>query len=90
MRHLPRRGEPLRAANALSVQLGGIKLAQTGTRAAPSLTYAAATPFFSEHFYESDDDGNEALDQGPTGGPYMGWARESRPRSGQNPATVAR
>ncbi len=54
--------------NALSVQPGGPKLDRKGRRAAPSLTYAAATPFFTEHFYESDDDGNEAIDQGPTGG----------------------
>jgi cytochrome c peroxidase len=54
--------------NALSVQPGGSKLDQKGRRATPSLTYAAATPFFTEHFYESDDDGNEAIDQGPTGG----------------------
>lgn len=55
-------------ANALSVQMGGMKLDRQGTRATPSLTYAAGTPIFTEHFYESDDDGNEALDQGPTGG----------------------
>jgi cytochrome c peroxidase len=54
--------------NALPVQRGGSKLDRQGKRATPSLTYAAGTPFFTEHFYESDDDGNEAIDQGPTGG----------------------
>jgi len=54
--------------NALAVQKGGAKLDQPGTRATPSLTYAASTPFFTEHYYESEDDGDEGLDQGPTGG----------------------
>ena len=54
--------------NALAVQLGGAKLDQPGTRATPSLTYAASTPFFTEHYYESEDEGDESVDQGPTGG----------------------
>lgn len=54
--------------NALSVQLGGRKLNLAGTRAAPSLTYVSTTPFFTEHYYESDEDGGGGLDQGPTGG----------------------
>jgi len=53
-------------ANDLPVQLGGRRGDQSGTRAAPGLTYAAATPFFTEHYYDSD--GNEAVDAGPTGG----------------------
>jgi len=65
--------------NALSVQMGGPKLDRPGTRATPSLTYAAATPFFSEHYYESDDEGNESIDEGPTGG--RTWdGRVDRPR----------
>ena len=55
-------------ANALSVQPGGPKRDRFGTRATPSLTYAANTPFFTEHYYESEDEGNESVDQGPTGG----------------------
>jgi cytochrome c peroxidase len=55
-------------ANALSVQRGGPKFDQSGTRAAPALTYTATTPFFTEHYYESEDEGDESLDQGPTGG----------------------
>jgi cytochrome c peroxidase len=54
--------------NDLAVQKGGARLEQRGTRAAPTLTYRAATPFFSEHYYESEDEGDESLDQGPTGG----------------------
>ncbi len=55
-------------SNALSVQLGGRRLNRSGTRATPGLTYVASTPFFTEHYYESEDDGDESLDQGPTGG----------------------
>lgn len=54
--------------NARSVQPGGERLDRRGTRAAPGLTYTASTPVFTEHFYESEDDGNESIDQGPTGG----------------------
>ena len=54
--------------NALPVQKGGARLDRAGTRASPALTYRAATPFFTEHYYESEDEGDESLDQGPTGG----------------------
>ncbi len=55
-------------SNSLAVQLGGAKRNKPGTRATPSLTYTATTPFFTEHYYESEDEGDESLDQGPTGG----------------------
>jgi cytochrome c peroxidase len=54
--------------NDLPVQMGGARLDQPGMRAVPSLAYSAATPFFTEHYYESEDEGDESLDQGPTGG----------------------
>ncbi len=54
--------------NAHPVQPGGVRVDRRGTRAAPGLTYGAFTPFFTEHCYESEDDGNESIDQGPTGG----------------------
>jgi cytochrome c peroxidase len=54
--------------NALPVQMGGSDMRQPGTRAVPSLTYLQATPPFTEHFFESDDDGDESVDNGPTGG----------------------
>jgi cytochrome c peroxidase len=56
------------APNALSVQLGGPDLTRAGVRAVPSLMYGAETPAFSEHFFESEDEGDESVDQGPTGG----------------------
>ncbi len=59
--------------------MGGARLDKPGTRAVPGLTYSAATPFFSEHFYESDEEGDESVDQGPTGG--RTWdGRVNRPR----------
>ena len=54
--------------NDLPVQMGGARLNLPGTRATPSLAYTATTPFFTEHYYDSDDDGNESVDEGPTGG----------------------
>jgi cytochrome c peroxidase len=66
-------------ANALSVQRGGAQLDQQGTRATPGLTYVTATPFFTEHYFESEDEGDESIDQGPTGG--RTWdGRVNRPR----------
>ena len=39
-----------------------------GLRAVPSLRYLQATPQFTEHFYDSDDEGDASIDNGPTGG----------------------
>ena len=55
-------------SNPLAVQWGGRRLERAGTRAVPGLTYAQFSPFFTEHFYESEDEGNASVDQGPTGG----------------------
>jgi cytochrome c peroxidase len=54
--------------NALPVQLGGANLDLPGVRAVPTLTYKQATPQFAEHFHNSEDDGDESVDNGPTGG----------------------
>ncbi len=56
------------APNALPVQLGGPDLRRPGIRAVPSLMYGQDTPAFTEHYYESEDEGDESVDQGPTGG----------------------
>ena len=53
-------------ANHLPVQLGGANGALPGLRAVPSLKYHQVIPAFSERFFDSD--GNDAADQGPTGG----------------------
>jgi cytochrome c peroxidase len=64
--HNPRFG--FSPANADPVQPGGRALDQLGTRAVPGLTYAQFSPFFTEHYFESEDDGDESIDNGPTGG----------------------
>ena len=54
--------------NALAVQLGGNDMRQAGVRAVPSLMYLQTVPAFTEHFFDSDDEGDESIDNGPTGG----------------------
>ena len=54
--------------NALAVQLGGGDMHQPGVRAVPSLKYLQAVPPFTEHFFELEDDADESIDNGPTGG----------------------
>ena len=54
--------------NALDVQLGGKDMRQPGLRAVPSLKYLQGVPQFTEHYYESDDEGDASIDNGPTGG----------------------
>lgn len=52
--------------NSLAVQLGGKEMKTLGTRAVPSLRYIQNVPAFTEHFF--DDDGDDSIDAGPTGG----------------------
>ncbi|KQZ00610.1 cytochrome C peroxidase [Pseudolabrys sp. Root1462] len=54
--------------NAMAIQPGGKDGRQTGFRAAPSLKYLQAAPQFTEHYYESEDEGDASIDNGPTGG----------------------
>ncbi|SAL00561.1 di-heme cytochrome c peroxidase [Caballeronia pedi] len=54
--------------NALSVQLGGNDMHRPGFRAVPSLRYLQSVPAFTRHFHDSDDEGDESVDAGPTGG----------------------
>ncbi len=75
--HAPDRG--FAPANALPVQFGGLDMKAPGTRAAPSLTYLQATPQFTEHYFDNEDEGDESVDNGPTGG--LTWdGRADRPR----------
>jgi cytochrome c peroxidase len=55
-------------AGAEPVQMGGPALDQPGFRAVPSLRYLQAVPQFSEHFFDSEDEADESIDNGPTGG----------------------
>jgi cytochrome c peroxidase len=52
--------------NDLPVQPGGIDGRQAGVRAVPSLMYMQNSPPFTEHFF--DDEGDDSIDQGPSGG----------------------
>lgn len=54
--------------NALPVQSGGNDMRQPGMRAVPSLKYLQSVPAFAEHYHESEDEGDESVDAGPTGG----------------------
>src|SRR5579864_1194746 len=55
-------------ANPLAVQLGGSDMRQPGMRAVPTLKYLQSVPAFTEHFHDSEDEGDESVDAGPTGG----------------------
>lgn len=52
--------------NDRAVQRAGRDGTTTGLRAVPSLRYLAALPAFSEHHF--DNDGDDSIDAGPTGG----------------------
>lgn len=54
--------------NDLAVQLAGSDGHQPGLRAVPGLTYLQLNGGFTPHYYESDEDGDESIDNGPTGG----------------------
>lgn len=55
-------------ASAAPVEMGGPRLDRPGLRAVPSLRYLQAVPAFTEHFHDSEDEGDESVDNGPTGG----------------------
>lgn len=55
-------------SNDRPVQLGGGDLHQPGLRAAPSLKYLQSVPQFSEHYFDNEDEADESIDNGPTGG----------------------
>ena len=70
--------------NDLPVQLGGADLKQTGTRAAPSLRYLQSVPQFTEHYFDSEEEGDPSIDNGPTGG--LTW--DGRADRGRDQARV--
>jgi len=55
-------------ANDLPVQFGGADLQQPGLRATPSLRYLQSVPQFTEHYFDSEEEGDPSVDNGPTGG----------------------
>ena len=70
--------------NNLAVQLGGRDLRHEGPRAVPSLKYRQSTPPFTEHYFESDDEGDDSVDNGPTGG--LNW--DGRVNRGRDQARI--
>ncbi|HEX4481513.1 MAG TPA: cytochrome c peroxidase [Rudaea sp.] len=54
--------------NARDIQPGGKGLDAFSFRAPPTLTYLNRVPAYSNHYHESDDEGDESIDNGPTGG----------------------
>ncbi len=54
--------------DAHAVEPGGNDMQHMGLRAVPSLRYMQATPQFTEHYYDSDDEADASVDNGPTGG----------------------
>jgi cytochrome c peroxidase len=54
--------------DAQAVQPGGPDMRQVGHRAVPGLRYLQAVPQFVEHYFDSDDEGDDSVDNGPTGG----------------------
>lgn len=71
-------------ASAGPVEMGGPHMDQPGLRAVPSLRYLQAVPAFTEHFYDSDDEGDESVDNGATGG--LTW--DGRADHGQDQARI--
>lgn len=71
-------------ASASPVEMGGPHLDRPGLRAVPSLRYLQAVPAFTEHFYDSEDEGDESVDNGPTGG--LTW--DGRADRGQDQAKI--
>lgn len=54
--------------NALDVQLGGPALRDPGLRAPPTLTYLDRVPPYDNHHFDSEDEADNSIDNGPTGG----------------------
>lgn len=54
--------------DGLAVQAGGASGARPGLRAVPSLRYLQAVPPFTRHLFAASDEGDESIDQGPSGG----------------------
>jgi cytochrome c peroxidase len=70
--------------NALDIQPGGIDLKSGAFRAPPTLTYLNRIPPYTNHYHESDDEGDESVDNGPTGG--LTW--DGRIDGGANQAMI--
>ncbi|MET0225493.1 MAG: cytochrome c peroxidase [Dokdonella sp.] len=70
--------------NALDVQPGGDDMKRRGFRTPPTLTYLNRIPPYSNHYHDSDEEGDESIDAGPTGG--LTW--DGRVDRGDNQARI--
>ncbi|MEO6689346.1 MAG: cytochrome c peroxidase [Dokdonella sp.] len=70
--------------DARDVQPGGVDGRQLGFRAPPTLTYLNRIPPYSNHHHDSDEEGDESVDAGPTGG--LTW--DGRVDRGDNQARI--
>ncbi|WP_103075780.1 cytochrome-c peroxidase [Solilutibacter silvestris] len=55
-------------SNPLAVQMGGPLLRDQGLRAPPTLTYLNRIPPYDNHHHDSEDEADNSIDNGPTGG----------------------
>ncbi len=70
--------------DARDIEPGGKGLDAFSFRAPPTLTYLNRVPPYSNHYHESDDEGDESVDNGPTGG--LTW--DGRVDGGANQAAI--
>jgi cytochrome c peroxidase len=70
--------------NAMPVQPGGKDMKQWGKRAVPSLKYLQVVPQFTEHYFDSENTGDDSVDNGPTGG--LTW--DGRVNRGRDQARI--
>ncbi|HEX7914394.1 cytochrome c peroxidase, partial [Rudaea sp.] len=54
--------------NARDVQMGGPALRDQGLRAPPTLTYLNRVPPYDNHHHDSEEEADNSIDNGPTGG----------------------
>lgn len=75
--------------DARPAQPGGLDGKTPGLRAVPSLKYLQDVPPFSEHYHTAEDEGDESIDNGPTGGLNWDGRDDDRRRQAQTPLTAS-
>ena len=70
--------------DARDIEPGGKGMDAFSFRAPPTLTYLNRVPPYSNHYHESDEEGDESVDNGPTGG--LTW--DGRVNGGANQAQL--
>jgi cytochrome c peroxidase len=70
--------------DARDIEPGGKGMDAFSFRSPPTLTYLNRVPAYSNHYHESDEEGDESVDNGPTGG--LTW--DGRVDGGANQAAL--